>query len=208
MRKLAVAAAMVVSLGGVQAALAVSAPPTKAASFITWMVRAYDQCSPMGLTVLGGGGAAACIAANAGTDDDSTVLGATMKFAKITVRRFPGVAGGLGRVKVIGRGFKVGQRIQVQLTLRTTRTNRIVKHPPGTGKTVTFVDTTIVCGNNNVGCFVARPSGAVAGTETLQACLAQSGASASLGSENIQIVDAALLNCDTGKIFAVPGVLN
>jgi hypothetical protein len=71
---------------------------------------------------------------------------------------------------------------------------------------VTFVDTTIVCGNQNVGCFVARPSGALAGSENLKDCLTQSGASTSLGLRNIQIVDAALLNCDTGKIFAVPGI--
>ena len=191
MRKLATAAAMIVSLGSIHAAFGLSALPTKAFSLRTWMVRAFDQCSPAGLTVVGAGGAAACPAANSATDDGATALGATMSWARLTVRKF--TIASQGRVRVTGRGFKGGQRVQVELTLRTTRTNQTVKHPPGTGQVVTFVDTTIVCGNQNAGCFVARPSGAIAGSENLKDCLTQSGASPALGAQNIQIVAAGLL---------------
>jgi hypothetical protein len=131
MKKLAVAATMVLSLGGVHAAFALSPLPTKALNFSSWMVRAYDQCSPSGLTVQGSNSTAACLAANGTTDDSTTTLGATMRFAKLTVRKF--TLASEGRVRVTGRGFKSGQRIQVQLTLRVTQDNRTTKHPPLTG---------------------------------------------------------------------------
>jgi hypothetical protein len=131
-----------------------------------------------------------------------------MKSAKLQVRRFPGAAGGEGRIKVVGKGFQPGQRILVRLTLRTTRSAISTKHPPNTSNTVTFGDTTIDCGVGPSNCFVARSNGALVGTQTLAACLTQNSQSANLARENVQIVEASLVNCDTGNTVAVPGIFN
>jgi len=110
-------------------------------------------------------------------------------------------------VTLFGAGFKSGQRTKVRLTLRVTKKNLSTKHPPATNN-VTFADTTVDCGNQIAGCFTARANGVVAGKQSMAECLTQNGQPVGLAQENIQIVDAALVNCDTGKVFGVPGYID
>ncbi len=183
--------------------------PTKARTYTAWMVRAFDQCIPSGTTVVGLGlPSVGCIATVSDPLPPGAPLGATMNFAKLTLRRFPGSFGGDGRIKLTGRGFQGGQRVSVRLTLRTTRSGVATLHPPTSNSTVTFVDTTIDCGNQSANCFVARQNGAIAGSQTLKDCLVRNGEQPGLTRENLQVIDAALINCDTGLTVAVPGILN
>jgi hypothetical protein len=128
-----------------------------------------------------------------------------MKHAKLVVRRF---GNGEGRIRLFGRGFQSGQRLKVRLTLRTTRSGVLTKHPPSTNSTVTFSDTTVDCDNASPNCFVANAIGVVAGSQSLAGCLTSNGQSAQLAKQNVQIVNAELVNCDTGAVVAVPGILN
>jgi hypothetical protein len=183
--------------------------PTKALNFTTWMVRAFNQCTPSGLTVITSNlPSTGCPAVVSDDIPPGDPLGATMQNAKLQVRRFPGYTGGDGRIKVTGKGFQAGQRIKVRLTFRTTRSQVATKHPPSTNNSVTFSDTTIECGVGPGNCFVARSSGVLVGTQTLSACLTQNGQGTGLARENVQIIAASLVNCDTGDTVAVPGILN
>lgn len=211
-RMAAIAALSVCSLIGARTTHAATASfPTKARDFRSWMVRAYDQCSPSGLSITGFGPSnGACLAANSTTDNQppADALGATMTFSRLVVRRFPALNAGQGKIKLFGRGFQSGQRVKVRLTLRSTRIVTATKHPPAGNQKVTFADVTITCGNQNAGCFVGRPSGTISGSQLLSDCLTANGQSTGLAGQNVQIVDAALVNCDTNKVFAVPGILN
>ena len=184
--------------------------PTKARLYSTAMVRAYNQCTPGGLSVTTPGNTTpGCLATISDPLPPGAPLGATMNFANLKVKRFPGGSGGQGRIALIGRGFQPGQRVKVRLTLRTTRPGISTKHPPLTNQYVTFSDTTIDCGTGGPGnCFVARPNGALAVHQALDACLTQNAQSANLAKGNVEIVDSSLVNCDTGGTVAVPGVLN
>lgn len=179
--------------------------PLRAPYYLTWLVRAMDPCTPGGLTVLSGGGAG-CLQANVTTDDGfpGDPSGATLKLGRLYVRAI----GGYGRVTLFGTGFQPGQRVKVRLSLRTTKKNQATHHPLGLNN-VTFTDKTIECGNNAfTGCYVATAGGVIAGSVKLSDCLTSNGDSAVLASGNVQILDSALVNCDNGKVLAVPGILN
>jgi len=204
-----------------QGAFAVAPFPTQGRTFATYLVRAYDDCTAPGISVVAnpsdpGGG---CLMTNTTTDNvpPGSPQGATMKWARLTVSKFPGNGGGQGRIQLIGVGFQSGQRVAVQLTLRTSKLESKVKHlpGPGTNKFLTFEDTTVQCGPGPLtgpmcadGVFTARPNGLIAGSVTLSGCLTSNGEAIGLARGNVEIIDAALLNCDTGKILAVPGILN
>lgn len=184
--------------------------PTKARTYRTFFVRAFDQCVPSGVTVIGAGvPTSGCVAATSVNDapPPGDPLGATMSFARLIVKRYP-FTGGQGRVQLFGKGFQPGQRIKVGLTLRTTRSALTTKNPTGTNQTVTFADVSITCGNHNSGCFVANSRGAIAGNQLLTDCLVQNSQASGLAAENVEILDASLINCDTNKTVAIPGILN
>ncbi len=185
--------------------------PTKARTYRTFFVRAFDQCTPAGLSVVspGLGGAFGCFAATTTTDTPppGDPLGASMSFSRILIKRYP-AAGGQGRLSFFGKGFQAGQRVKVGLTLRTTRSGLSTKNPIGSNKTVTFADVSVTCGTPNSGCFVANSRGAIAGNQLLTACLTQNGQPTGLAAENVEILSASLINCDTNKTIAIPGILN
>ncbi|MBI3784118.1 MAG: hypothetical protein HY270_12035 [Deltaproteobacteria bacterium] len=175
-------------------AQAVQPFPTVTRDFNAWMVRAYDQCMPGMMSVVGSGlPGSGCLAVN--TTTDSTI---TMNSAKIAVRKIT------GKVAMFGFGFQAGARVKVQLTLRVTKFGQTVKHPPGTNKFVTFADTTVQCGTTPFG-FVANARGTIAASVSLSTCL---GPNFGLATGNIEIIDAALVNNDTGLVFAHPGILH
>jgi hypothetical protein len=211
MRKIVVAMALcAVSVVSARAVFAADARfPQRAKIYSTFMVRAFDSCTPSILSVISQPTlpASGCQAAISDDVPPTDPLGATMRWAKLTVRRFrPGP--GNGRVTIVGKGFQSGQRVKVRLTLRTTRSGIQIKHPPAVNQSVTFADTTIDCGNVSAGCFVARATGALGGKQDLADCLTQNGEPTGLGGENIAIIAASLVNCDTGNTIAVPGTLN
>jgi len=193
-----------------QAAVAVQAQfPTSATKYRTTMVRAMDQCVPSGVSIPANPAdpAEGCLQANIVTDDmyPTDPLGSTMDYGVLSVSKTAGSAFN-GRVRFFGTGFRVGQRVKVRLTLRATRTEVAVLHPPGSHKRVTFADVTVECGNQVAGCFSARPNGAIVGSQTLKDCLTTNGEPINLRLGNVEILDAAVVNCDTGKVLAVPGI--
>src|SRR5262249_1114094 len=187
--------------------------PINAKKYFTTLVRAMDQCTSGTVSVVGSGPiggppgttdpAGGCIQANTVTDDPPAP-GATFTRAQLAVVR--NGATFQGKIRTFGFGFVPGQRIKVQLTLRTTQIVGTTKHPPGSNKRVTFQDVTLQCGVGTGGCFTARPSGALIGQMSIADCLTQNGVANGVRIGNIEILDAALINCDTNKIFAVPGI--
>jgi len=180
--------------------------PTKALGYNVWLARAMDPCNPAVVSVTSAGSpAAGCFQSNTATDGQVSP-GAKMSYARLSVSR---TVNHRGRIRVFGSGFYGGQRMKVQLTLRVTKTGQTTKHPLQNGKRVTFEDVTVQCGSNSItGCFTANLRGNVAGSMALDDCLTQNAQPTGLVSGNIQIVDSALVNCDTGKVFATPGILN
>lgn len=165
---------------------------------MAWMARAVDECNPATISVTSpnvpGGG---CLQANTVTDS-----GITMSFARVIVNARS------GRILVFGRGLPFGARVTLQLTLRVTRGGINVKHLPGPGsnKRVTFEDQVVTCPNlsSSPFGFPVRPSGALLGTADLASCLGVANSGLSAG--NIEVLGAELVNLDTGKVFARPGI--
>jgi hypothetical protein len=194
-------------------AFAVSAYPKKASRYTAGMARAMDQCDPPTSVVTSAGDpSAGCRQANTVTDDGSVPPGATMKNAKVVVSKTGGAHH--GKVKLTGAGFLTGQRIQVCLTVRTTK--HATLQIAGANQSVTFEDVTFCCGTQTYSClngigtktFVARPNGSVAGYVDLDQCLTDNGLATGLAHGNVQVLDSNLTNCDTGKVIATPGILN
>jgi hypothetical protein len=190
--QLAVVAALVLLLGVPARSPAAQAPFPKTAKGVTfWMARAFDQCSPSGMSVTGPGYRGdACLSSNTATDNTLTMNSAKVR---ITTR---------GRIKVLAKGFTFGDILRVRLTLRVTRNNLTVKHPPATGQNATFQDQTVDC-PGSPDAFTVRPNGAIAASTDLAACLPNSG----LAFGNIEVIDASLVNAMTGKEVAKPGLV-
>ena len=167
--------------------------PTSARGYAAWMARAFDECNPATVSVVGANlPAAGCVAAS--TDNSMT-----MTFARLIV------SARTGSVLVYGRGMPSGARVRVNLTLRTTRHNLLTKHPSGVNS-VTFQDTVASCPNPSTSPFgyTVRPNGALLGVSKLNSCL---GPNSGLAMGNVEIIDAALVNIDSGKTFAHPGLV-
>jgi hypothetical protein len=195
-----IAAAIGLFVGGalaVQPVLAQTVPfPTAARKYSAWMVRAMDECNPSTVSVapVAGLPTTGCLQTNSMTD---SAIG--MKTARLTVNSIT------GKLTLLGTGFQFGSRVTTQLTLRVTKPGQSTKHPP-VARTVTYQDVTVMCPNMPFW-FVARPSGVLAGSAKLSDCLAANDFATGLSSGNIEILDSALINIDTGKIFARPGIL-
>lgn len=186
--------------------------PKRAPRFSSWLVRAFDLCTPSGLTVTTANlPSSGCLATTPSDPFPPPIgtnpLGAPMKLGKLDVRRFP-LAGGQGRVKLFMTGLQNGQKVKVRLTVRTTRAGVNTKHPPKTNALVTFADTIFECGNQISGCFVANARGVVLGKQTIDSCLTQSSQPKGLASHNLEVIAAEVVNCDTGNVVARPGILN
>lgn len=197
----ATAISLAALMATVQSALAQTQPsPRIARDYEVWLARAMDPCNLANdgpgptVTVLNTSGVPAfgCLQQNVITDSN---IG--LNFARLRVSQ-------RGRVGLFAGGLTVGDLVAVQLTLRVTRAVNKVKHPPGSNKSVTFTDVPVTCPS-----FAARPSGAVAATTDLTTCLgANSGLAGFTGGRtNIEIIDAALINANTGKVIGVPGVV-
>lgn len=197
-----IAAAIGMVVGGVlavQPVLAQLAPfPTAARRYAAWMARAMDECSsPTTSVVSPGVPASGCIQANVTTD---SAIG--MKLARLNISKVT------GKVTLFGTGFQFGNRVSTQLTLRVTKQDQTTTSPAGINP-VTFQDVTITCPNipNAPFWFVARQTGALAGSVKLTDCLTQAGLATGLASGNVEVLDAALINVDTNKVFARPGIV-
>ncbi|GIW45846.1 MAG: hypothetical protein KatS3mg077_3128 [Candidatus Binatia bacterium] len=190
----------------------VSGFPTRAVRYSTWLARAFDGCTPSGLTVVSPSNlpSTGCFAAHsdplpppAGTNP----VGAPMKFGRLDVRRFP-ATGGQGKVKLLMTGLQNGQRVKVRLTLRTTRSGVGTKNPTKSNQLVTFQDVTVDCPVGPSNCFIANPRGVVLGNVALDACLTQNSQPTGLARQNVEILDAEVINCDDNNVVARPGILN
>lgn len=164
--------------------------------YITWYARAMDPCTASTISVVNSGvPSGGCIQSNGGTTDDTI----TMDFARLIVNR-------RGRMALLGVGLPFGARVKVGLSLRVTKANLQVKHPPGSNKRVTFEDVNIECPPTPFG-FVAGPRGTIAAATTLASCLGSSLSDLANPTSNIEILDSYLINVDTNKVFARPGVV-
>jgi len=194
-----IAAAIGMVVGGALAAQSVLAQtvpfPTAARRYQAWMVRAMDQCSASTVSVVGTGlPSNGCAQTNATTDSEIT-----MKVARLTISK------ATGKMALFGRGFVFGNRVSARLTLRVTKQGQATSPAPGSNS-VTFTDATIMCPNAPFW-FVARQAGTLAGSIKLSDCLQQNGDASGLSTGNIEILDAELVNIDSGKVFARPGIL-
>ncbi|GBD25146.1 hypothetical protein HRbin30_00461 [bacterium HR30] len=213
MKRFWLASAMAsVVLGSGVAYAQVTGFPTKAIRYSTWLARAFDSCTPSGLTVvsptnLPSGGCFATQSDPLPPPGGSNPAGATMTFGRLDVRRFPGT-GGQGKVKLLAFGMQNGQRVKVRLTLRTTRSGVGTKNPTKSNQLVTFQDVTVDCPVGPTNCFVANPRGVVLGSILLDQCLSQNSQPTGLAKQNVEILDAEVVNCDDGNVVARPGILN
>ncbi len=207
---MAVAVSVAMSAGGAYGQ--VSGFPTRAIRYSTWLARAFDSCTPSGLTVVSPANlpSAGCFATQSDPLPPPAGLnpvGATMKFGRLDVRRFPGT-GGQGKVKLLAFGMQNGQRVKVRLTLRTTRSGVSTKNPTKSNALVTFQDVTVDCPIGPANCFIANPRGVVLGTMQLDQCLSQNSLPTGLARQNVEILGAEVINCDDGNVVARPGILN
>jgi len=169
--------------------------PKVARSFSASLVRAFDPCTPGGLTVTSPQlPSSGCLTTASIVDDQMT-----MDFGKVRIAR------GSGKIKLFGRGMVPGGRVKVQLTVRVTKNGVNTKHPPKTNARVTFADQSVICGPPPFGFVIVYPTGVLGASINLSDCLAPY---PGLATGNIEIVDIALVNADNGnKVFARPGVL-
>ncbi len=172
--------------------------PVKAGKYSVWFARAMDDCVPANaITVVNPGAINACAQANSTTDSSIK-----MSFARLQVK--PGAKG--VSLKLSGSGFQpAAARIGLQMTLRTTNT---AGSPSGSK---TYEDETVICGGVTGGTcghyFAVASNGTISlGKQQLADCLTKNGFNATLATGNIQIQDVALIDCDTGKVVATPGI--
>ncbi|GIW45845.1 MAG: hypothetical protein KatS3mg077_3127 [Candidatus Binatia bacterium] len=171
--------------------------PSKAPAFNAWMARAFDSCTPSGLTVVSPTNVpnTGCLSTNSVTD---SVL--PFNFARLRVAKS-------GKIRLFARGLTFGESVRVRLALRVTRKGVNTKNPTKSNATVTFADVTVDC-PAAPNAFVVRPNGAIVGATDLNACLApNSNLGGGTGTNNIEVLGASLVNVATGKEFARAGVL-
>ncbi|GIW45844.1 MAG: hypothetical protein KatS3mg077_3126 [Candidatus Binatia bacterium] len=169
--------------------------PKVARSFSAWLVRAFDPCTPGGLTVVSPGLPAQGCLTSATTVDDQM----TMDFGKVRVTK------DTGKLKLFGRGMIPGGRVKVQLSVRVTKTGVNTKSPTKSNARVTFEDQTVICGPPPFGFVIVFPTGVLGASIDLADCLSPY---PGLATGNIEILDVALVNADNGnKVFARPGVV-
>ncbi len=196
-------AAFLVATLQTQAARAQLAPYAhkSAKRYVVTLARAMDECVPGNqVTVVNPGNVGACFQANTDTDSFTGLKWGFLEIAK---------HGNDTRIRLNSRGFTPPrQAVGVQLKIRTT--NSTTSSPPPASKT--YEDLDIVCGPWTVGSscghyFLTSEFGGILGSQTLSECLAANNLSTAPASGNIELLDAALINCDTGKVIAKAGVI-
>ncbi len=187
-----VAATVLLSMGLRTQSARAQVPYAKASAYTVDFARAMDQCIPANsVTVVNPGGVDACPQTNSTTDNGT----AGVISAHLAVRRGTnGVS-----VRLSGSGFNPGGHVLLEMTLRTTST--AVSSPAPASKT--YVDTTTSCFTPFI---TVQANGRFSVHTTLGTCLSQSNLPAVLGTGNIEILDAALINTDTGDVVGVPGI--
>jgi hypothetical protein len=164
--------------------------PERTKNFDVKMVRAMDACTAPTLTVTDAGmPAAACPQTNSITDD---VL--TMENAKLRLTRS-------GKIRLLGKGFTVGDTLRLRLILRVTQQN--VTTNMGL-QTVTFQDVTVDC-PPAPDAIPVKLNGSISSGFELGACLSPT---SGLQLGNIEILEARLLNTGNGRAVAAPGVVH
>jgi hypothetical protein len=193
---LSAAAGLVALLASSAGAQTLPNYPKKARAYDTWMARAFDSCTPGGLTVTSTNvPSSGCLSTNSVTDSALPYNFARMRVSKT------------GKIRVYGRGFTFGESVRVRLVLRVTRQGVATKHPPKSKATVTFADVTVDC-PAAPNAFVVRPNGAIIGATDLNTCLApNNNLGGGTGVNNIEVIGASLVNVANGKELARSGVV-
>lgn len=185
-----------IGLATPQAALAQAAYPSKARAYNLEFARAMDECVGPIVTVLTPGSIGGCIQANSVTDS-------AIGMSKARLKAYSSKKG----VKMLftAKGITpVSSKVALQITLRTSNT---LGTPPGSK---TYEDTTIVCGTTPGACgryFPASSTGDIRVKQNLDQCLISNSLPASLATGNVQFLETVLINCDTGAVLGVPGIV-
>ncbi len=193
--------AALLALFAAQAQAQVTGVPAKAKTYNVNFARAFDECVGPFVTVVNPGSVGGCTATNSTTDATvATIDSASLKIA-VNAKNGP-------KMKLKAKGIApTTTKIGLVLTLRTT--NAATSTPPPPAKT--YQDETIVCGETEGGTcgrfFAVDAKGKVSGNETLKDCLDKNDLPETLASGNIELLDATLINCDTGKDIAKAGLL-
>lgn len=185
------------SLSDVGVAQALPSYPKKAPAFDTWMGRAYDSCTPSGLTVVSPTNVpnTGCLSVNTVTDN-----ALPLNFARLRVAKS-------GKIRLYARGLTFGDSVRVRLNMRVTRQGVSTKNPTKSNATVTFADVTVDC-PAAPNAFVVRPNGSIVGVTDLNACLTPyPNLGGGTGKNNIEVLGASLVNVANGKELARSGVL-
>ncbi len=189
--------AAIVGTGFTHSAEAAVLFPKKSKSYTVWMARAFDECIPSGLTVVGLGlPSTGCLSANTVTDNTTAA-----SYAKVRLTH-------KGKIKVVGRGFSFGDTVRVRLHLRVTKEHISTLHPPNAAARVTFADATIDC-PPAPGAFAVRPNGSIITSTNLSSCF---GVNSSLAGgttypTNIEIMGASVIHAVSGKELLRSGIV-
>lgn len=174
----------------------------KATSYRVQFVRAMDECTGPGVTLVKPGNVAGCLQANSTTDSGVTGM-LRANLAVIPNNKLGGL------IRFSGNGITpTGTNVGVQITFRSTNSLTI---PAATSKT--YEDITVICGDTPGGMCgnstTVKSNGRVQLRQSLNDCMTANGLNSAIlvgpGSQ-IEIRDAALVNCATGKVFGQPGV--
>jgi hypothetical protein len=184
-----------------QAAQGQAPYPHAARRYVVNFARAMDQCIPANeVGVENPGNIGICLQTNNTTDSLMA-----MRWAKLTVLR--GTRGVNLQLSSLGL-LPPDQAVSIRFTLRTSNTSGI---PAGSK---TYQDTTVTCGpitGGSCGPYYLTDSfgrvSRILGRYLLSDCLAANNLPATLASGNIEFIDVRVINCDTGRAVAVPGVL-
>ncbi|MBI1813712.1 MAG: hypothetical protein HYR72_01905 [Deltaproteobacteria bacterium] len=180
--QLAAAAAAVVLFGLPMAVKATIPNPNQIGpGFLTWLVQGYDECDPM---------TAPTTISNVAACPSSSGSTKTFRLARLIVGRS-------GRVVLVGSGFPSVQKVQLKLTVRSSKRAA----PLGT-----FVDETLNCPT-----ATCSSAGVCVQTTTLGAC-ATAGQLPVVGtSMNIEVIAAELAvgvgAPGAGDVIARPGLI-
>ncbi|MCK6555910.1 hypothetical protein L6Q96_15245 [Candidatus Binatia bacterium] len=188
-RYFAVAAALLVS--GVLATPAAQAQtPAKSKKHDLDITRAYDPCPN---TVIAPD---VDICTPVATDTTSGWIQANVKVKP---------SGKGPTVYAKGKGFSgsAPTKVGLRLSLRTTSSTKVYQ-----------LAAPVICGTtsgSSCGYYFAAADGKINGKQLLYDCLVNAGinstTAAQIAKDNIEIMDAELVNCDTGDVFGKPGIL-
>jgi len=189
------------------ASAATASFPAKAPQYTVWFARAMDVCSAGSfVTVVNPGGINACAQANTGTDASITMEWAKLKVTKAGKKLASGAHD--TTLKILAKGFSpTSAKVALALTIRTS--NSLVASPAPAGKT--YEDVIVYCGPTAGGTcghyYPVTAAGKINSKTALSTCVTDNGWTENLAAGNIQILNATLMDCDSGKDIGTPGLL-